>query len=216
MDAKQIQNDYLQMKQYRCDQCLRSFKRKSELSRHNQIHSDERPYICQLCGISYKRQTHLTRHQQNVHKERKIQFRRLQPTDNGTSVQLPNAAGNITKDFVNSNQNVQYYAATTVPDLVSLDVPKTFDQNMFIRELFWNRKIETQTYDTGSTFRMSPLVASNELQSLNIMDQLVHPLLPEKANNTCQDYNRRLEYTSIPMSNYQNDNVDGVVLESTS
>lgn len=214
----------LQVKQYKCEQCDKSFKRKSELSRHKKIHSDERPFVCETCGVSYKRQTHLTRHEKNAHKITKsLKAQQLQKNNNGILIPLPenkrnDTTVNMKKDFINLNQSVEYYTVT-VPDMTPLSAPKPIDQNIFTQQPFWNDKIEipNQIYNTDNTFQISQLAPTNELQTLNIVDQLVHSFLPEKQSNYYQDYNNQLAYANIPVNNYQNNGenlVPGNILQN--
>ncbi|CAL8304847.1 unnamed protein product [Gadus morhua 'NCC'] len=49
-------------KPYRCDQCLKGFKRRCELTTHMRIHSGEKPYRCDQCMKRFSQSGHLTMH----------------------------------------------------------------------------------------------------------------------------------------------------------
>lgn len=52
---------------FNCDVCDKSFKRKNDLRRHYRSHSNDRMYVCH-CKQSYKFMSHLRRHQETAHK----------------------------------------------------------------------------------------------------------------------------------------------------
>lgn len=75
---------------FNCDVCNKSFKRKNDLRRHYRSHSNDRMYVCH-CKQSYKFMSHLRRHQEAAHKtvtsSRKVQ--RLVHDDCGNLVAKP-------------------------------------------------------------------------------------------------------------------------------
>ncbi|GBO44371.1 Early growth response protein 4, partial [Araneus ventricosus] len=52
------------VKPYNCEypNCLKTFARNEELTRHRRIHSGYKPYHCHVCGKSFCRKDHLSKH----------------------------------------------------------------------------------------------------------------------------------------------------------
>ena len=46
-------NNRMEDKSISCNICKKNFKKKSYLSAHKRIHSDEKPYKCNACDISF-------------------------------------------------------------------------------------------------------------------------------------------------------------------
>merc|ERR1719420_1950167 len=47
---------------YSCDQCDKTFTKKSSITRHKYEHSDLRPHKCTECDKAFKHKHHLTEH----------------------------------------------------------------------------------------------------------------------------------------------------------
>ena len=48
---------------YTCEECNKSFKRGSDLSKHQKVHTGERPYGCSVCGRRFSQSATLVKHQ---------------------------------------------------------------------------------------------------------------------------------------------------------
>ena len=55
---------------FMCDECDRSFLRRSDLKRHsNTVHSDQMNFVCLTCGKKFSRKDAFYRHKRNIHGE---------------------------------------------------------------------------------------------------------------------------------------------------
>ncbi|KAG8227724.1 hypothetical protein J437_LFUL008006 [Ladona fulva] len=65
------------VKKYPCDHCHMSFNFRSNLLRHERVHSGERPFKCTICSKSFSQNEHLVRHDR-VHSKEKQALQSLQ------------------------------------------------------------------------------------------------------------------------------------------
>ena len=58
---------------HKCDQCLKTFKRKSHYTRHLTIHQGIRPHECSECGKAFNQKSDLRRHEE-MHMRKKLKM----------------------------------------------------------------------------------------------------------------------------------------------
>ncbi|KAH7916271.1 hypothetical protein BJ138DRAFT_595855 [Hygrophoropsis aurantiaca] len=90
------------MPQWDCSLCPKSFTRKGDLARHEQLHSGIKPYLCEICGKSFAQHSGLKTHH-NVHSKAK-------PYECGI--------GNCKKSFGDPSSCTRHRKETHNPDAV--------------------------------------------------------------------------------------------------
>ncbi|KAL1494112.1 hypothetical protein ABEB36_009762 [Hypothenemus hampei] len=66
-EARRKSNWALKQRKYKCSLCPASFKRASHLSRHQLVHTGERPYGCNQCDKTFSRHDKLKHHIRKTH-----------------------------------------------------------------------------------------------------------------------------------------------------
>lgn len=180
----------IQEKQFKCGECEKSFKRNSELIRHQSCHSDARPYVCSLCGQAYKRTNHLRRHEKNVHelivKNKKVQ--RLKTDSTGAVIPIPSEPKNPIKDkkimkktevsepiYSLTNEQIGEYYSSTVSVINSVSLPKTISNNLipmdadtFNQQELWESKLDLPLEKTnGILYNTNPTTNVTQMSLLN-------------------------------------------------
>uniref|UniRef100_A0A452FMK1 C2H2-type domain-containing protein n=1 Tax=Capra hircus TaxID=9925 RepID=A0A452FMK1_CAPHI len=61
----------LEKKPYDCSHCGKSFNHKTNLNKHERIHTGEKPYSCSQCGKNFRQNSHRSRHE-GIHIREKI------------------------------------------------------------------------------------------------------------------------------------------------
>jgi uncharacterized Zn-finger protein len=60
--------------EFKCKTCLKSFKRKNSLTRHERIHTGLKPYLCAVCNKSFSRKDILESHKLSAKCQRTTQY----------------------------------------------------------------------------------------------------------------------------------------------
>ncbi|MEE6510579.1 hypothetical protein FKM82_030515 [Ascaphus truei] len=65
------------IKKFKCEFCMQTFHRISELKRHTWTHTGELPYRCKICGKGCRHPSNLKKHIRTVHKaDMRVQINR--------------------------------------------------------------------------------------------------------------------------------------------
>ncbi|MEE6510580.1 hypothetical protein FKM82_030515 [Ascaphus truei] len=68
---------YSGIKKFKCEFCMQTFHRISELKRHTWTHTGELPYRCKICGKGCRHPSNLKKHIRTVHKaDMRVQINR--------------------------------------------------------------------------------------------------------------------------------------------
>ncbi|CAG9773986.1 unnamed protein product [Ceutorhynchus assimilis] len=70
-EARRRNNWAMKQRKYKCTLCPASFKRASHLSRHQLVHTGERPYACSQCDKAFSRHDKLKHHIKKTHEHLK-------------------------------------------------------------------------------------------------------------------------------------------------
>ncbi|XP_069486578.1 myoneurin-like [Ambystoma mexicanum] len=100
------------IKKYKCDYCMQTFHRISELKRHTWTHTGELPYRCKICGKGCRHPSNLKKHIRTVHKEdMRVQINREHASPRFYKNSHPQAKSN--------NELLQQILSTTLSTLQS-------------------------------------------------------------------------------------------------
>ncbi|XP_041418593.1 zinc finger and BTB domain-containing protein 49 isoform X2 [Xenopus laevis] len=110
------------IKKFKCDFCVQSFHRISELKRHTWTHTGELPYRCKICGKGCRHPSNMKKHIRTVHKaDMRVQINREHASPRFCKNRRPptKLPGQILQQTLPTDLSVMQTAATIVPNQVN-------------------------------------------------------------------------------------------------
>ena len=62
-----IERDHMNIRNFRCDTCDKSFYAKDDFISHTRTHTGEKPFQCKICGKGFSHRSHRVRHEREIH-----------------------------------------------------------------------------------------------------------------------------------------------------
>ncbi|XP_044126803.1 myoneurin-like isoform X1 [Bufo gargarizans] len=103
------------VKKFKCDFCVQSFHRISELKRHTWTHTGELPYRCKICGKGCRHPSNMKKHIRTVHKaDMRVQINREHASPRFFKNRRPAAkfSGHVLPQVLPSNHSLPVPAST--------------------------------------------------------------------------------------------------------
>ncbi|XP_041435916.1 zinc finger protein 99 isoform X2 [Xenopus laevis] len=110
------------IKKFKCDFCVQSFHRISELKRHTWTHTGELPYRCKICGKGCRHPSNMKKHIRTVHKaDMRVQINREHASPRFCKNRRPptKLPGQILQQTLPPDLTVMQSAAAMIPDQVN-------------------------------------------------------------------------------------------------